>query len=260
MISISNISTIQKIIHNLKTEGKIIAFVPTMGALHEGHLSLVKSAKRMADIVIVSIFVNPLQFGPNEDLKKYPRPISSDKKKLQELSVDILFTPRWQDMYPKDYSTYVREENLSKTMCGFHRPGHFKGVTTVVLKLFNIIQPDIAFFGQKDYQQALIIKKMTTDLNLSVRIEMLPTVRDKDGLAMSSRNVYLTDRERKIALNIYRVLKEKKVLSKIPGVKLDYFVAVNKNTLKPVKKIKKGTLLAVAGRVGKTRLIDNIIV
>jgi pantoate--beta-alanine ligase len=260
MISISNISEMQKKIQNLKNKGKIISFVPTMGALHAGHLSLVESAKRKSDVVIVSIFVNPLQFGPNEDLKKYPRPIENDKKMLRKLGVDVLFNPRWKDMYPENYSTYVTEEMLSKTMCGLSRPGHFKGVMTVVLKLFNIIRPDIAFFGQKDYQQVTIIKKMVKDLNVPIEIEMMPIIREDDGLAMSSRNRYLGLDERKNAIGLYNALKMKKLSKKIPGVKLEYFVAVEKNTLKPCKKIKKGVVLAIAGRVGKTRLIDNIIV
>lgn len=242
---------------NLLNSGKKITFVPTMGALHSGHLSLVRAARKKGDIVVVSIFVNPTQFGPKEDYKKYPRSLSRDKKLLEKCGVDILFYPSVKEMYPEGYSTYVNEERLSKTMCGLRRPGHFRGVTTVVLKLFNIIKPDIAFFGQKDYQQALIIKKMVKDLNLPVKIKVMPTAREPDGLAMSSRNQYLSPAERKKAVLIYQSLLNKRPLR---GFKLDYYVAVDKNTLEPVKKIKKGTLLAVAGWVGKARLIDNIIV
>lgn len=259
MILIKSISKLQNIIQKEKEKrkDKQISFVPTMGALHPGHLSLVRAAARKGDIVIVSIFVNPPQFGPREDYKKYPRFFSRDKKLLEKCGVDILFYPEASSMYPSGYSTYVNEERLSNAMCGIKRPGHFRGVTTVVLKLFNIVQPDIAFFGQKDYQQALIIKKMVKDLNIPVKIEVLPTVREADGLAMSSRNQYLSPAERKRAVLPYQSLLKRKPLK---GFKLEYFVAVDKNTLEPVKKIKKGTLLAIAGWVGKTRLIDNIIV
>lgn len=260
MISISSIPKIHKIISELKRKGKTISFVPTMGSLHRGHLSLVKTAAKTADIVVVSIFVNPTQFGPKEDFKKYPRPFSRDKKLLEENGVDILFYPDAGNMYPEGYSTYVSEEKLSGEMCGLERPGHFKGVTTVVTKLFNIIQPDTAFFGQKDYQQALIIKKMVNDLNMPVKIKVMPTVREPGGLAMSSRNQYLSPLERKKALGIYQALRKKRQVKKIDGVRLSYFAAVNKDTLEPVKKIKRGTLLAVAGWAGKTRLIDNIVV
>jgi pantoate--beta-alanine ligase len=260
MISIKNIHKIQKIIQEIKKSGKTISFVPTMGALHDGHVSLIRAAKKTGDIVVVSIFVNPLQFGPKEDLKKYPRQISQDKKILKREGVEILFCPSWEEMYPNSYSTYVVEEDLSKTMCGEKRPGHFRGVVTIVLKLFNIIQPDTAIFGQKDYQQYLVIKKMVKDLNLPVKIQVMPIVREPDGLAMSSRNRYLSRQEREKALSLYKTLKNRKITKKIDGVKLEYFVAVDKNTLKPVKKIKRGTVIAIAGHVGKTRLIDNIIV
>lgn len=260
MILISNVNKLQKLIRGLKKKGKTVSFVPTMGALHKGHISLVKAARKKADIVVVSIFVNPAQFGPKEDLKKYPRPFGNDKKLLKENNVDILFYPDVDAMYPEGYSTYVNEEQLSKTMCGVFRPGHFRGVATVVLKLFNIVQPDLALFGQKDYQQALIIKKMVKDLNLPVEVKLMPIAREPDGLAVSSRNRYLSEKERGNALIIYKTLKKKKIVKKLKGVKLDYFAAVDRNTLAPVKKIKKGTLLAIAGWVGKTRLIDNIVV
>lgn len=249
MILIKSIPRLQKIIQ--KYSHKRISLVPTMGALHEGHLSLIRAARKKSDIVVVSIFVNPIQFGPKEDYKRYPRPFNKDKKLLD---ADILFHPDVKEMYPDGYSTYVSEERLSNTMCGLSRPGHFKGVCTVVLKLFNIVQPDIAFFGQKDYQQALIIKRMVRDLNLPIKIEIMPTVREPDGLAMSSRNKYLSQAERKKAVILYQSLLERK---KPRGIKLDYFVRVDKDTLRPRK---DGRLLAVAGWVGKTRLVDNVII
>lgn len=257
MISVNNIAKLQKIIAVIKKQGRKISFVPTMGALHEGHMSLVMAAHRKGRIVVVSIFVNPTQFGPNEDFKKYPRPFKKDEKMLEDAGVDILFCPKAKDIYPEGYSTYVNEKRLSDKMCGISRPGHFNGVTTIVLKLFNIVQPDTAFFGQKDYQQALIIKKMVKDLNIQVKIEVMPTVRESDGLAMSSRNQYLSHAGRKKAVLLYQSLIKRKP---VKGFKLDYFVKVNKDTLEPVKRIKKGTLLAIAGWIDKTRLIDNIIV
>lgn len=260
MISVNKIIKIKNTISKLRKQGKRIAFVPTMGALHAGHISLIRAAKKAGGAVVVSIFVNPLQFGPKEDYKKYPRIIKEDKEILSKEKVDILFIPSALEMYPEGYSTYVTEKNLSKVMCGASRPGHFAGVATVVLKLFNIVKPDIVFFGQKDYQQAAIIKKIIRDLNLDINLVIVPTVREKDGLAMSSRNRYLSNAERTRALGLYKALKTKKLAKKINGIRLDYFVAVDKETLEPVKKIKKGTLLAIAGRVGKTRLIDNVIV
>jgi len=260
MILVRKVKKIRKVIKDIKDKGNTVGFVPTMGALHEGHLSLVRGAGRKCDVVVVSIFVNPTQFGPKEDFSKYPRQLRKDIQKLKSASVDILFAPDAAEMYPQGYSTYVNEEELSKEMCGLHREGHFRGVATVVTKLFNIIQPDVAIFGQKDYQQALIVKRITRDLNMPVAVEIAKTVREADGLAMSSRNAYLSEEERKKALGIYQALKRKKIVKKIDGVELEYFMAMDKDLLKPVKKIKKGTLLAIAARVGKTRLIDNIIV
>lgn len=260
MILINNIEKIQKLIQSYKKYGKKITFVPTMGALHEGHLSLVKAAVKEGDVSVVSIFVNPAQFGPNEDYRRYPRPLRRDRKLLEKSGVDILFYPRADKMYPEGYSTYVSEERLSKPLCGKKRPGHFRGVATIVAKLFNIVQPDIAYFGQKDYQQVLIVRKIVEDLNMPVKVKVMPIIRESDGLAMSSRNKYLTPNERKKANIIYETLLKKRFVKKIPGIKLDYFTAADKDTLKPVKKIKKGTLIVAAGWLGKTRLIDNIIV
>lgn len=262
-----------------KCHGKKVGFVPTMGALHEGHLSLVAEARKMSDVVVVSIFVNPIQFGPSEDYLRYPRNLRKDKKLLKDLGVDLLFLPEASEMFPEGFKTFVEVEGLSKKLCGRSRPAHFRGVTTVVTKLFNIVCPDTAFFGQKDYQQQLIIKQMTSDLNLPVQIVSLPTVREFDGLAMSSRNAYLTSKERKSATILYRALslarKEigqgEKDIGKIifrmrslvgsePGVRLDYVAAVNPETLEDVKKAKGKVLFALAAYLGKARLIDNLVV
>ncbi len=260
----------RKLIFNLKKKGKRISFVPTMGALHEGHLSLIRAARKAGDVLVVSIFVNPAQFGPKEDYRQYPRPFLKDKKLVKQHGVDIIFCPTPARMYPEGHSTYVIEEKLSKCMCGRTRPGHFRGVTTIVLKLFNIVQPDVVFFGQKDAQQAVIIKRMVRDLNLPLHIKILPIVRESDGLALSSRNQYLSVKERSQALCLRQALrlvrqtrnlnKGRNLIKKNKSVKVEYLVAVDRKTLQPVKKIGRGTLLAVAARVGKTRLIDNLIV
>ncbi len=200
------------IIKSLKKQGKTIGFVPTMGALHEGHVSLIKKARKENDIVVLSIFVNPTQFGPKEDYKKYPRNFSRDSAIAKKAGVDIIFAPSAKEMYEESFSTYVEETNLSNILEGAIRPGHFRGVTTVVLKLFNIVQPDISYFGQKDWQQAVIIKKMVKDLNLDTEIKVLPTIREKDGLAQSSRNIYLNKDEQKSATILYRSLTEAKRL------------------------------------------------
>jgi len=275
---IKDINSIKKEIKNIKKSGKTIGFVPTMGYLHEGHLSLIRKSKTTTDITVVSIFVNPTQFAPSEDLDKYPRDFKRDTELLERESVDILFYPDNSIMYPKGYDTYVIVENLSKPLCGKTRPTHFKGVTTIVLKLFNIVSPDMAFFGQKDAQQAIIIRRMIYDLNLDVGLEVLPIVREKDGLAMSSRNKYLSTEEREQAIGLFKSLKKAEeffkagereskkikqealsVLSGYPLLKLDYLEIVDIETLKPVEKIKDKALVAIAGFVGNTRLIDNLI-
>ena len=262
-----------------KSHGKTIGFVPTMGFLHEGHLSLIEAAKKKADIVVVSIFVNPIQFGPNEDYKRYPRDLRNDEKKLQQFDVDLLFLPKVQDIFPGGFKTMVEVEGLSKKMCGRSRPTHFTGVTTIISKLFNLVLPDYAFFGEKDYQQLLIIRQMTKDLNIPTKIIALPTVRDFDGLAMSSRNKYLNTKERKSATILYKALclakeeieKGEKELQRIifrmrsligtePCVRLDYAVLANPQTLEEVKKIQGKMLIALAGSINNTRLIDNILV
>jgi pantoate--beta-alanine ligase len=249
-----------------------------MGALHQGHLSLVRTARVQADVVIASVFVNPLQFGPNEDFSKYPRDAERDSAMLAAEKCDYVFLPSVEEMYPPGATTWVNVEGLSEKLDGRSRPGHFRGVTTVVAKLFNIVQPDFAFFGQKDAAQAAIVSKMVRDLNFDVRIVVCPIVREADGLAMSSRNVYLSPEQRKQALVLYRALMRVQTLAdrgesnsarlKVAGeqvmaeesaVKLDYFEIVDRGTLDPVSDISGGALVAVAAHVGKTRLIDNIV-
>lgn len=273
-------------IKSLKKRGKSIGFVPTMGALHEGHVSLIKKARKENDIVVLSIFVNPTQFGPKEDYKKYPRNLSRDSAIAKKAGVDIIFAPVVKEMYPlahrssqSEGGTYVEETALSKILEGKIRPGHFRGVTTVVLKLFNIVQPNISYLGQKDYQQAVIIKKMVKDLNLDTKIKVLPTVREKDGLAMSSRNAYLNKEQRKTATVLYRSLMEakrlinnslkdiselkkliKKTINQEPSAKIDYIEIRDPETLQPVKKITGSVVILLAVRIGKVRLIDNVII
>jgi pantoate--beta-alanine ligase len=261
-----------------KAAGKSIGFVPTMGALHEGHLSLIRRARRENDIAVVSIFVNPTQFAPQEDLKKYPRDLKRDARLCSREGVDCIFYPAAGQMYPAGYRTYVTVEKLSDVLCGKSRPGHFKGVATVVTKLFNIVNPDSAYFGQKDAQQAIIIKRMASDLNMPVEIKVMPTLRAKDGLALSSRNVYLSKQERKDALVLSGALKAAlnlvkagarepaKVIKKMQQLilakktaKIDYISLVDLDRLEPVKRISAGCLLALAVRIGKTRLIDNAV-
>ena len=261
-----------------RREGKRFSFVPTMGALHEGHLSLVRDAKAKSDVVAVSIFVNPLQFGPTEDLAKYPRSFERDRELLEKEAVDIVFAPQPEEMYPKGAVTYVTVERLSEKLCGRSRPGHFRGVATVVAKLFHIVGPDLAFFGQKDAAQATIIRRMVRDLNLPIEIVVCPIIREPDGLAMSSRNVYLRPEERKAAPVLNRSLTEtknrfdqgernarkliaagKRVMAQESRVRLDYFEIVDPDTLDPVLEVTRSALVAIAALVGNTRLIDNIL-
>jgi len=258
--------------------GLRLGFVPTMGALHEGHLSLVRAAIAQCDAVAVSIFVNPLQFGPNEDLAKYPQTFERDCELLRKEDVDFVFAPTVEEMYPEKAITYVTVEGLSEKLCGRSRPTHFRGVTTVVAKLFHIVEPDLAFFGQKDAAQAAIIRRMVRDLNFLVEIIVCPIVREPDGLAMSSRNAYLSSQERKSALVLYRALEEmrknfdkgernsrrlievgNKVLGQEAAVRFDYLEIVDPDTLDPREEIRRPTLVAIAAFVGSTRLIDNIL-
>jgi len=261
-----------------KRGGKRLGFVPTMGALHEGHLSLVRAAKARCDVVAASIFVNPTQFGPHEDFSKYPRSFERDRGLLENEGVELLFAPSVEEMYPGGAVTFVAVEGLSERLCGKSRPGHFRGVTTVVSKLFHIMQPDLAFFGQKDAAQVAIIRRMVRDLNLGVEIVACPIVRETDGLAMSSRNAYLSPQERKTALALSRSLAQvkrlfeqgerctaklgaagKQVFAEEPSVRLDYLEIVNPETLEPVEHISDPALVGVAAFVGSTRLIDNVV-
>jgi pantoate--beta-alanine ligase len=261
-----------------RRHGKRLGFVPTMGALHEGHLSLVRAARAKCELVAASIFVNPLQFGPNEDLAKYPRSLERDLELLEKESVDFLFTPTPEEMYPAGAVTYVTVEGLSEKLCGRSRPGHFRGVTTVVAKLFHIVEPDLAFFGQKDAAQTAIIRRMVRDLNLPVEIVACPIVREPDGLAMSSRNAYLSPLERKFALVLHRALTQvrtrfdqgersaailieagKQAMAQEPSARLDYLEIVDPATLDPMQELTSGALVAIAALVGNTRLLDNIL-
>ena len=275
---ITSIEDIKQRIKTFKENKLSIGFVPTMGALHEGHLSLVRQAKEENDKVIVSIFVNPLQFGINEDFTRYPRVFDNDCELLSKEGVDIVFNPKAPEMYPNGFCTSVIMEHLEDKLCGKSRPGHFRGVATIVLKLFNLINPDIAYFGQKDFQQTVIIKRVVADLNLDVNIKVLPTIRDKEGLALSSRNGYLSETEKNDALCLYKALiraqtmanagaknaKEilgemEKIINNCKSAKIDYISIVNPETLEAVSEVQHGDVAALAVRIGKTRLIDNII-
>jgi len=258
--------------------GKIIAFVPTMGYFHQGHLSLISEGKKQGDVLVVSLFVNPIQFGPKEDLAAYPRNLQKDASLAEKEGTDVLFVPEEKEMYPEGYQTYVEVTQLTKYLCGVSRPGHFKGVTTVVAKLFNIIRPHIAIFGLKDYQQYIVIKRMVMDLNYPIKIIGCPIIREPDGLAMSSRNVYLTSKQRTSALSLYKSLNiaqemvnkgEKKAktiieavttfIQKRPYTKIDYVKLCDPETLEELEEIRGNALLALAVKVGKARLIDNTI-
>jgi len=263
---------------SLRAAGNRLGLVPTMGALHEGHLSLVRAAKSQCDAVAVSIFVNPTQFGPNEDFAKYPRTFDRDRDLLRQEGVDVLFAPSTEEMYPAGACTWVTVEGMSDRLCGRSRPGHFRGVTTVVAKLFHIVEPDLAFFGQKDAAQAAIIRRMVRDLNLPVEIVVCPIVREPSGLAMSSRNAYLSPEQRQSALVLYGSLKEierrfqsgernaakliaagKQIVAAEPSVRLDYLEIVDPDTLELLPTLNRTALVAIAAFVGTTRLIDNVL-
>ncbi len=268
---------LQKIIEELKKEGKNVGFVPTMGALHLGHVSLIKKSVLQNDITVVSVYVNPIQFGPNEDYEKYPRPIEKDIKVCQDNKVDFLFLPTNETLYNKNFSTYIYNNNVSKIMCGITRPTHFQGVCTIVAKLFNIVMPQRAYFGLKDYQQYIIIKQMVEDLNFNIEIVGCPIVREESGIAMSSRNTYLSKEEKVQATGIYKSLclakqlfcegKEiediKQVVEenslKIPNSKIDYIEIRNSKNLQEVTDLDKNIVIAVAVKVGNVRLIDNMV-
>lgn len=274
---VHTVAEMKHISKQLLSSGKTIGFVPTMGYLHEGHLSLVKRARAENDVVVVSIFVNPTQFGPNEDFKEYPRDLERDLRLLEPLGVDYVFYPSVDEMYPPQYSVFVEEILLSRFLCGARRPGHFRGVCTIVAKLFNIVKPTRAYFGQKDAQQFRILKRMVENLNMDVEMIEMPIVREPDGLALSSRNVYLSPEEREVATKLYASLKRAEELynsgerdaSRIkeamievlshPLIRVDYVEIVDETTLEPVLRIEGKVVVAVAAFVGKARLIDNII-
>lgn len=276
---IRDISELRKHIKNARREGKTVGLVPTMGYLHEGHLSLLRKARQENNLTVLSIFVNPLQFGVGEDYEEYPRDLESDAAQAKEAGCDIIFAPTVREMYPKGYATFVDVERLTDDLCGASRPGHFRGVTTVVSKLFNIVTPDRAYFGQKDAQQALVIRRMAYDLNMDLDVVIMPTVREQDGLAMSSRNTYLSPEERKQAVILSKALfmaaqKVKagehntntitdfivRTISEAPLARIDYVKIVDTEEIGPTQTINGRTLIALAVRFGKTRLIDNIIV
>lgn len=273
------VQEIQDYTKAVKAEGKIIGLVPTMGALHEGHLALMHAARAACDTVIASVFVNPVQFGPNEDYEAYPRQFEADCEKLEAAGIDAVFHPEPKEMYPEGYTTYVTVDGeLTNKLCGARRPGHFRGVATVVTKLINLAKADEAFFGQKDAQQVVVIRRMVRDLNLNVHIHMVPIVREKSGLARSSRNAYLSAEEKKAALVLSRSLRkaetafaqgEKNVetlkelvraaLQAEPLAEIDYVACYSFPDLQPEETIHAAALLAIAVKIGRTRLIDNVI-
>lgn len=276
---VSSISDIRNFTRITKSQGQRLALVPTMGALHEGHASLIRQARSLADAVTVSIFVNPTQFGPKEDFAQYPRTLDADQAVCEEAGATIIFAPTASEMYPTGFSTFVEVPGLEQSLCGPSRPGHFRGVCTVVMKLLQIVQPDLAIFGAKDAQQAMILQRMVSDLAVPVEMVIAPIVREADGLAMSSRNRYLTPAERAVAPMIYQSLKmiEQRALvgewdvarlesvlhaalAEIPGCRVDYAQIVDAVSLQSVARLDRPVLVAVAVFLGKTRLIDNVIV
>ena len=278
MKTLSSISETRALVRTVRHQGKKIGFVPTMGALHAGHISLVRAAKSRSGFVVASIFVNPTQFVPTEDFSRYPRSVEADRGKLEAEGVDLLFAPSVEEMYPAGAATFVNVEQISERLDGRSRLGHFRGVATVVSKLFNIVEPDIAFFGQKDAVQAAIIKRMVRDLMFPVDIVVAPIVREPDGLALSSRNTYLSPEERRQATVLSRALREvearfnnretnaenliavaRRVFASVAAVRVDYVEIVDPETLEGVSAAQQGSLVAVAAFVGSTRLIDNVI-
>jgi pantoate--beta-alanine ligase len=275
---ITSLSEMQSTAESLRRQGKRIGFVPTMGFLHEGHLSLMRASRKECDVTVVSIFVNPTQFGPQEDFERYPRDAEGDRKKCESVGVDILFMPGAKEMYPEKPSVFVTVEGISDILEGAIRPGHFRGVATVVAKLFAIVKPRVAYFGRKDFQQCVVIRRMVKGLNMDVEVSVLPTVREPDGLAMSSRNTYLNVDERRAAVILSRALKAgeelirsgvrepEKVKQKIravllqeKGIVIDYAEVADPETLEPVEIVSSRMVLLVAARLGKIRLIDNLV-
>jgi len=275
---VRDIREMQGLAEGLRLQGKRIAFVPTMGYLHEGHLSLMKEGKRRADILVASVFVNPAQFGPQEDLEAYPRDFARDEGLMRSAGVDIVFYPSETEIYPEGYQTYVTVERITRNLCGASRPVHFRGVATVVTKLFHIVKPHVALFGDKDFQQRTVIQRMVRDLNFDIEVIGCPTVREPDGLAMSSRNAYLSPTQRTEALAIRRALdaardlhergvrdagdlvkRVREILAGSPGMKIDYITVSDTETLEEIERIERDAVLAVAVFVGNTRLIDNTV-
>ncbi|MBZ4686497.1 MAG: PanC [Clostridiales bacterium] len=278
MLLINKVLEIREHVKNAKKEGKKVGLVPTMGFFHDGHLELMRQARKECDVVIVSIFVNPTQFGPGEDYEDYPRDLERDMQLAEEVGVDVIFNPSVEEMYPDGFSTYVEVKGITGKLCGRSRPGHFKGVATIVTKLFNSVQPDVAFFGQKDAQQVLVIKKMVKELNIDVEIRTVPIVREEDGIAMSSRNLYLNDEERKAARILYRSIQKAQqkvqegerdvnslkgavidMISSEPLAKIDYVELLTYPELEEKDVLEGKMLLALAVKIGKARLIDNAI-
>lgn len=276
---VRTISWMRQAARRARAEERVLGLVPTMGALHEGHFSLIREAKKQCSPVAVSIFVNPTQFGPGEDLAKYPRPFEADRRALEDFGVDYLFAPAAEEMYPAGFRTSVHVEGLSERLEGRSRPGHFHGVATVVLKLFEIVQPNVAFFGRKDAQQARILRQMAADLNLDTRLVVRPIVREADGLALSSRNAYLKGEDRHAATALYRALDAVRleigggerdaarlvevmrgVLRAQPGLQPDYAEIVDADTFEPAPALRKACYALIAARVGGTRLIDNALI
>jgi len=276
-VVISTVEGVRETVNGARRSGRTIGLVPTMGALHAGHVSLFRAARRETGFVVGTIFVNPTQFGPSEDFSRYPRPLEKDLAICAEVGVDLVFAPEVETLYPQGSCTYVEVHGLQEVLCGTSRPGHFRGVATIVLKLFNIVQPDLAFFGQKDAQQALIIRQMVRDLNLPVEVRVCPIVREPDGLALSSRNQYLDADQRRRAVVLHQALEEGRgrvetgerdgrvvqqgMIDRIkttPGAQLDYAAVVDANTLRPLSRLSGEILLALAVKFGATRLIDNV--
>lgn len=276
---VETIEAVRQHIGAARAAGKRIGLVPTMGALHIGHISLIDRSVKDCDYTVVSIFVNPAQFAPGEDFKRYPRPLEADLKICAEHCIELVFNPTHEIMYGRENLTWVDVERLTEPLCGRSRPGHFRGVTTVCAKLFNIVSPDVAYFGQKDAQQAIVIKKMVAELKMSLEIVVCPTVREKSGLAVSSRNQYLTEQQMTDAAVIYKSLQKcrqlietgnidtaeiisemRKVLSGVPSIQIEYISIVDAETLRPLEKAAGKVLAAVAAKIDSARLIDNILV
>jgi pantoate--beta-alanine ligase len=275
---VKSVAEMQRVCHELRKRGSVLGFVPTMGALHEGHLSLVRRARSECEAVVVSIFVNPLQFAPGEDLARYPRTFEEDRSQLEAEGVEVLFAPEVAEMYPDGSMTTVTVAGIGDRLDGASRPGHFTGVATVVAKLFHVVAPNRAYFGQKDAAQLAVLRQMVRDLNFDVELVGCAIVRDADGLALSSRNKYLTTEERKHALVLHEALLRMEqmiaegerhsevvirngmtMLQTVPGVQVDYLAVVDANSLQPVACVATGSLVAIAAYVGKTRLIDNFV-